>query len=149
MYNIFLTDFSPRIKDGAFHFPVFHHRKHPYIDAASVSDAGTVIGNDDIHKGKFFTAISLGTPAVFNLVSTLSWVQCAECQISCHEQAPEAGPKFNHLNSTTYTQQIGCSNEDCIDLHVANGVPSGCIEETDTCLYLVQYGGSSQYSVGN
>lgn len=144
-------------KDGAFHFPVLH-RKHPCIDdpsptvhAASVSDAGTVIGNNKIHQGKYFMAISLGTPAVFNLVaidtgSTLSWVHCQRCQIFCHKQAPEAGAIFDPQNSTTY-RHIGCSTEDCIDIHQDNGVPYGCIEEADTCLYIVRYG-SSQYSAG-
>ncbi|WVZ88392.1 hypothetical protein U9M48_034919 [Paspalum notatum var. saurae] len=144
-------------KDGAFHFPVFH-RDHPCLDsspaaahAASVSDAGTVIADDKIHKGKYLMAISLGTPAVFNLVaidtgSTLSWVPCRRCQIFCHHQVSEAGRIFDPENSTTY-RHIGCSNEGCIDLHHDNGVPYGCIEESDTCLYLVRYG-SSQYSVG-
>ncbi|XP_062203134.1 uncharacterized protein LOC133905394 [Phragmites australis] len=143
-----------RSKDGAFHFPVFH-RTHPCLEqssihAASVSDAGTVIGSDKIHKGKYFMAISLGTPAVFNLVtidtgSTLSWVNCERCLIRCHEQVAEAGPKFDPQNSTTY-QHIGCSSQDCIDLQNDNGVPYGCIEETDTCIYSVRYG--SQYSAG-
>ncbi|CAN6335490.1 unnamed protein product [Urochloa humidicola] len=144
-------------KDGAFHFPVFH-RKHPCVDpssspvhTASISDAGSVIGDDRIHEGKYFMAINLGTPSTFNLVtidtgSTLSWVQCRRCQISCHLQAEKAGRIFDPHNSTTY-RQIGCSNEDCLDLHQESSLPYGCIEETDTCLYLVRYG-SSQYSVG-
>ncbi|GJN13753.1 hypothetical protein PR202_gb00495 [Eleusine coracana subsp. coracana] len=139
------ADFSPKqLKNGAFHFPVFHI-KHPCIDepssvhAASVSDAGTVIGNDNIHTGKYFMAISLGAPAVFNLVtidtgSTLSWVQCEKCHVRCHDQAPQAGKIFNPNNSTTYSH-VGCYNEDCIDLHEVYNVPFGCIEETDTCLY--------------
>ncbi|RLN29623.1 aspartic proteinase CDR1-like [Panicum miliaceum] len=143
-------------RDGAFHFPVFH-TKHPCIDSspihtASVSDAGAVIENYKIHEGKYFMGISLGTPATFNLVtidtgSTLSWVQCQRCQIFCHRQADEAGRIFDPQNSTTY-RHIGCSNEDCIDLHQDNGVPYGCIEETDTCLYIARYGSSSQYSAG-
>ncbi|RCV36528.1 hypothetical protein SETIT_7G325800v2 [Setaria italica] len=142
-------------KDGAFHFPVFH-RKHPCLDdpspvhAASVSDAGTVVGNDEIHKGKYFMAISLGTPSVFNLVtidtgSTLSWVNCERCEIRCHGKADEAGPRFDPHSSATY-RQIGCSDEDCVDIHQDNGIPYGCIDETDTCLYSVRYG--SQYSAG-
>ncbi|PUZ62995.1 hypothetical protein GQ55_3G031900 [Panicum hallii var. hallii] len=141
-------------KAGAFHFPVFH-QEHPCLDPspvhpASVSGAGTVIGNDKIHQGKYFMAISLGTPAVFNLVTidtgcTLSWVNCERCQRRCHKQADEAGPKFNPQSSTTY-RQIGCSNEDCIDIHQDNGIPYGCIDERDTCLYSLRYG--SQYSAG-
>lgn len=144
-------------KDGAFHFPVFH-RKHPCVDdnsstiihAASVSDAGTVIGNDKIHQGKYLMAISLGTPAVFNLVaidtgSTLSWVNCERCLIRCHEQA---GPKLDPHRSATYRHVVGCSDEDCLDVQGDNGVPYGCVDddETDTCLYGLRYG--SQYSVG-
>ncbi|CAL4896855.1 unnamed protein product [Urochloa decumbens] len=140
-------------KDGAFHFPVFH-RKHPCLDpspavhAASVSDAGTVIGDDEIHRGKYLMAISLGTPAVFSLVtidtgSTLSWVNCERCQISC---PVKAGPRFDPHISATY-RQVGCSNADCVDIHVDNGVPYGCNDETDTCIYSVRYG-SHQYSAG-
>ncbi|KAJ1280355.1 hypothetical protein BS78_04G225900 [Paspalum vaginatum] len=143
-------------KDGAFHFPVFH-RKHPClglddpVHAASVSDAGTVIGNDEIHEGKYFMAISLGTPAIFNLVtidtgSTLSWVNCERCQIKCHNQSAEAGPKFDPHGSATY-RHVGCSDEHCTDILADNGLPYGCIEETDTCIYRLSYG-SSQYSVG-
>ena len=147
---------SRQRKDGAFHFPVFH-RKHPCVDedpstihAASVSDAGTVIGNDKIHQGKYFMAIRLGTPAVFNLVtidtgSTLSWVNCKRCRIRCHEQAAEAGPKLDPHRSATY-RHVGCSDEDCLDIQADNGVPYGCVDETDTCLYGLRYG--SQYSAG-
>ena len=147
---------SRQRKDGAFHFPVFH-RKHPCVDedpstihAASVSDAGTVIGNDKIHQGKYFMAIRLGTPAVFNLVTidtgaTLSWVNCKRCRIRCHEQAAEAGPKLDPHRSATY-RHVGCSDEDCLDIQADNGVPYGCVDETDTCLYGLRYG--SQYSAG-
>nr|CAB3463103.1 unnamed protein product [Digitaria exilis] len=143
-------------KDGAFHFPVFH-RDHPCVDpsppavhAASVSDAGVVMGNDKIHKGKYFMGISLGTPTVFNLVtidtgSTLSWVNSESCQMSCHDQAAEAGPKLDPRRSATY-RQTGCSDEACVDVHQDNGIPYGCIDETGTCLYSVRYG--SQCSAG-
>jgi len=109
-----------------------------------------VIGNDKIHQGKYFMAIRLGTPAVFNLVtidtgSTLSWVNCKRCRIRCHEQAPEAGPKLDPHRSATY-RHVGCSDEDCLDIQADNGVPYGCVDETDTCLYGLRYG--SQYSAG-
>ncbi|KAL6905608.1 hypothetical protein ACP4OV_003209 [Aristida adscensionis] len=151
-------NFSPRSQDGAFHFPVFH-RKHPcvlldddqsVVDAESVTDVGIVIRNDEIHKGKYLMGISLGTPAVFNLVaidtgSSLSWVQCEPCQISCHKQAPEAGQVFDPRSSTTY-RSVSCSDDDCAAVHDDHGVPFGCIEQTDTCLYGARY--ASQYSAG-
>ncbi|CAN6170537.1 unnamed protein product [Urochloa humidicola] len=154
-------------KDGALQFPVFH-RKHPCLESSfsgknnSVHQAAAyllpepspVIANDVIHKGKFFMVISLGTPAVFNLVtidtgSTLSWVQCRSCQIQCHTHLPEVGPIFDHRNSTTY-QRVACSSPDCAAVHDRLGVVSGCVEETDTCLYSLRYGSGplAQYSVG-
>lgn len=113
-----------------------------------------MVANDVIHKGKFFMVISLGTPAVFNLVaidtgSTLSWVQCRSCQIQCHTHLPEVGPIFDHRNSSTY-QRVACSSKDCAAVHDRLGVLSGCVEETDTCLYSLRYGSGplAQYSVG-
>jgi hypothetical protein len=113
-----------------------------------------VVANDVIHEGKLFMVISLGTPAVFNLVtidtgSTLSWVQCRSCQIQCHTPPPEVGPIFDDGNSSTY-QRVACSSQDCAAVHERLGVLSGCIEETDTCLYSLRYGSGplAQYSVG-
>ncbi|KAL6643918.1 hypothetical protein ACP70R_018684 [Stipagrostis hirtigluma subsp. patula] len=157
-----------RNKDGALQFPVFH-RKHPCLASNSSSpsnstgvhpaayllpEASPVVANDNIHKGKFFMVISLGTPAVFNLVtidtgSTLSWVQCQVCQIWCHSHAAEAGPVFDPRSSTTYGR-VACSSRDCAAIHDRLGIPFGCVEETDTCLYSLRYGSgpSAQYSVG-
>jgi hypothetical protein len=68
--------------DGALRFPVFH-RDHPllpsWIQSSNIPDA-TVIRGDSLREVVFFVAISLGTPAVHNLVtidagSSLSWVQ--------------------------------------------------------------------------
>ncbi|RLN42454.1 hypothetical protein C2845_PM01G43080 [Panicum miliaceum] len=159
-------------KDGTLQFPVFH-RKHPCLESPSSSsssrssiihpaddayllpEASPVVANDVVHKGKFFMVISLGTPAVFNLVtidtgSTLSWMQCRTCQIRCHTHLPEVGPIFDPLNSTTY-QHVACSSQDSAAVNERLGVLSGCVEEKDTCLYSLRYGSAgplAQYSVG-
>jgi hypothetical protein len=145
-------------KDGAFQFPVYH-RKHPCLSssihlASLPAEASPIIGNHEIHEGKYFMAIGLGTPPVSNLVtvdtgSTLSWVVCEPCQIVCHPTAPEAGAAFNSSNSTTY-QSVGCSSRDCTEVQRSLVAPFGCIEETDTCLYSLRYGSGSsgQYSAG-
>lgn len=145
-------------KDGAFQFPVFH-RKHPCLSSLIhptnvPAEPSPVVGNHEIHEGKFFMDISLGTPPVANLVtvdtgSTLSWVVCQRCQISCHTTAPEAGSVFDPDKSTTY-ELVGCSSRDCADVQRSLVAPFGCIEETDTCLYSLRYGSgpSGQYSAG-
>jgi hypothetical protein len=145
-------------KDGAFQFPVYH-RKHPCLSSSIHpanlnAEASPIIGNHEIHKGKYFMAIGLGTPPVSNLVtvdtgSTLSWVVCKPCEIICHTTTPEAGAAFNPGNSTTY-QRVGCSSRDCAEVQRSLVAPFGCIEETDTCLYSLRYGSGSsgQYSAG-
>uniref|UniRef100_A0A0A9F9Y5 Peptidase A1 domain-containing protein n=1 Tax=Arundo donax TaxID=35708 RepID=A0A0A9F9Y5_ARUDO len=139
--------------DGAFRFPVFH-KNHPllpsWIRLASIPDAG-VIRDDSLGENVFFMAISLGTPAVLNLVtidtgSSLSWVQCQHCDIRCHWQARKAGPIFNPFNSSTY-RNVRCSTELCLDLHKRSGIPSGCVEEKDACLYRIRHA-LGEYSVG-
>ena len=176
MHVIFTGRVGFKNKDGALQFPVFHS-KHPCLllessssssssagsgnataiihpSAYSVPKASPVVANDVIHKGKLFMVISLGTPAVFNLVtidtgSTLSWVQCRSCQIQCHTPPPEVGPIFDDGNSSTY-QRVSCSSQDCAAVHERLGVLSGCVEQTDTCLYSLRYGSGplAQYSVG-
>lgn len=115
------------------------------------ADSSTVIGDDSMRKNKYFMGISLGTPPVFNLVtidtgSTLSWVQCKNCQIKCYDQAAKAGQIFNPYNSSTYSK-VGCSTEACNGMHMDLAVEYGCVEEDDTCIYSLRYG-SGEYSVG-
>ncbi|KAK3124188.1 hypothetical protein QOZ80_7BG0583100 [Eleusine coracana subsp. coracana] len=160
--NLFGNDMGLKNEDGALQFPVFHW-KHPCLQQLDSSpsaevhpaaEASPVVARDEIHKGKFLMVIGLGTPAIFNLVSidtgsTLSWVQCQPCQIWCKSRAAEAGPTFDPRNSTTY-QRVSCSSRDCADVHELLGIPFGCVEETDTCLYRLRYGSGplAQYSVG-
>ncbi|PNT65287.1 aspartyl protease family protein At5g10770 [Brachypodium distachyon] len=139
--------------DGAFQFPVFH-KYHPYLNsmvqAANIPDSA-VIGDDSIRKNQFFMGISLGTPAVFNLVtidtgSTISWVQCQYCIVHCYTQDQRAGPTFNTSSSSTY-RRVGCSAQVCHDMHVSQNIPSGCVEEEDSCIYSLRYA-SGEYSAG-
>jgi hypothetical protein len=150
-------------KDGALQFPVFHW-KHPCLQKLDTSsrtqvhhpdaEASPVVARDNVHKGKSLMVIGLGTPIVFNLVtidtgSTISWVQCQPCQMLCESWTAEAGPTFDPRNSTTY-QRMSCSSRGCADIHEFLGIPFGCVDETDTCLYSLRYGSGplAQYSVG-
>ncbi|KAF0889469.1 hypothetical protein E2562_024528 [Oryza meyeriana var. granulata] len=121
------------------------------LTASIPSDSSTVIGDDSMRRNKYFMGISLGTPPVFNLVtidtgSTLSWVQCQNCQIKCYDQAAKAGQIYNPYNSSTYSK-VGCSTEACHGMHMDLGVDYGCVEENDACLYSLRYG-SGEYSAG-
>lgn len=126
------------------------HEKHPCVQAstANVQKTWYSFEDDKIHKDRFLMAIGLGTPAIMNLVtidtgSTLSWVQCKPCPIDCHDQAEEAGRNFDALQSSTY-QSIGCSTEDCGFVHETLGIPFGCNEEQDSCLYSLRYGSGQE-----
>uniref|UniRef100_A0A0D9XX06 Peptidase A1 domain-containing protein n=1 Tax=Leersia perrieri TaxID=77586 RepID=A0A0D9XX06_9ORYZ len=140
--------------NGAITFPVFHINNSlisTMIQPEGMPADSTVIGDDSMRKNKYFMGISLGTPPVFNLVaidtgSTLSWVQCENCQIKCYHQAAEAGQIFNPYNSSTYSK-LGCSTEACHDVHMDLSVEYGCVEENDACIYSLRYG-SGEYSVG-
>ncbi|CAL4995488.1 unnamed protein product [Urochloa decumbens] len=140
--------------DGAFQFPVFH-TNHPllpsWVQSASIQDTTVTRGNN-LQENAYFVAISLGTPAVLNVVtidtcSSLSWVQCQHCDTRCYWQSRTAGPIFNPLKSSTY-QNVNCSTEVCHAMHKASGIFSGCVnDKLDACLYRTRYA-PGKYSVG-
>ncbi|KAK8935570.1 Aspartic proteinase CDR1 [Platanthera zijinensis] len=111
--------------------------------AASVPlTPGTALG-----VGNYVVHISLGTPpnpyaVVIDTGSSLSWLQCLPCKISCHNQL---GPIFNPAASSTY-RSISCSAAACSALSSATLNPSSC-SRSGACIYEATYGDSS-FSLG-
>ncbi|CAA6670788.1 unnamed protein product [Spirodela intermedia] len=86
--------------------------------------------------GNYVAKISLGTPArdyivVFDTGSSLNWLQCKPCSISCHKQV---GPIFD--------PQLQACNE----LQSATLNPPSC-SRSKICIYQASYGDGS-FSVG-
>uniref|UniRef100_A0A6V7QQY6 Peptidase A1 domain-containing protein n=1 Tax=Ananas comosus var. bracteatus TaxID=296719 RepID=A0A6V7QQY6_ANACO len=103
---------------------------------------GTSVG-----VGNYVTRISLGTPAtsyvmVVDTGSSLSWLQCSPCAVSCHDQV---GSIFDPSASNTY-QSVSCSAPECDSLDSATLNPSAC-SNSGMCIYQASYGDSS-FSVG-
>ncbi|CAL5077525.1 unnamed protein product [Urochloa decumbens] len=138
-------------KDGAFQFPVFH-RKHPCLESWSSGRK-----NNSIHDEAAAYLLPEASPVVAN-------ERCDPQRQVLHGDQPghprparssatrtfrRWGPIFDHRNSSTY-QRVACSSQDCAAVHDGLGVLSGCVEETDTCLYSLRYGSGplAQYSVG-
>ncbi|KAH7689200.1 Aspartic peptidase A1 family protein [Dioscorea alata] len=97
--------------------------------------------------GNYITMIGLGTPSssyamVVDTGSSLTWLQCSPCRVSCHEQS---GPVFNPSSSATY-RSIPCSATECSGLQSATLNPSAC-STSNVCIYEASYGDSS-FSVG-
>ncbi|KAJ1699833.1 hypothetical protein LUZ63_008345 [Rhynchospora breviuscula] len=97
--------------------------------------------------GNYVTRIGLGTPAtsyvmVVDTGSSLTWLQCSPCVVSCHAQA---GPVFNPKTSNSY-RQVTCTASECSALESATLNPSAC-STSNVCIYQASYGDSS-FSVG-
>lgn len=97
--------------------------------------------------GNYVTKIGLGTPAkdyfvVVDTGSSLSWLQCQPCTISCYSQV---GPIFDPKASTSYFP-VGCSSPECVGLQATTLNPSAC-SKAKVCIYQASYGDSS-FSVG-
>nr|CAB3467879.1 unnamed protein product [Digitaria exilis] len=118
--------------------------------AAAVDDSlatvplspGTSIG-----VGNYVTQLGLGTPAtsyamVVDTGSSLTWLQCSPCVVSCHRQA---GPLYDPMASSTYAP-VPCSAPQCDELQDATLNPSAC-SVSNVCVYQASYGDSS-FSVG-
>ncbi|TVU11524.1 hypothetical protein EJB05_45116 [Eragrostis curvula] len=124
---------------------------HKKIKAAGIADslAATVplTPGVSIGVGNYVTRLSLGTPAtsyamVVDTGSSLTWLQCSPCVVSCHRQA---GPIFNPRASSTYAA-VPCSASQCGELQAATLNPSAC-SRSNVCVYQASYGDSS-FSVG-
>ncbi|XP_047082405.1 aspartyl protease family protein At5g10770-like isoform X1 [Lolium rigidum] len=97
--------------------------------------------------GNYVTRMGLGTPAkpyvmVVDTGSSLTWLQCSPCRISCHRQS---GPVFDPKTSSSYSS-VSCSTPQCTDLSTATLNPAAC-SSSDVCIYQASYGDSS-FSVG-
>jgi hypothetical protein len=103
---------------------------------------GTSVG-----VGNYVTRMGLGTPAksyvmVVDTGSSLTWLQCSPCVVSCHRQS---GPVFNPKASSSYAS-VSCSEPQCSDLTSATLNPAAC-STSNVCVYQASYGDSS-FSVG-
>ncbi|KAJ1254576.1 hypothetical protein BS78_04G257800 [Paspalum vaginatum] len=103
---------------------------------------GTSVG-----VGNYVTRMGLGTPArsyvmVVDTGSSLTWLQCSPCVVSCHRQS---GPVFNPKASSSYAS-VPCSAQQCSDLTTATLNPAAC-STSNVCVYQASYGDSS-FSVG-
>ncbi|WOK95441.1 hypothetical protein Cni_G04148 [Canna indica] len=115
------------------------------LDPSAVSvplTPGAAIG-----VGNYVTRIGLGTPArsyvmVVDTGSSLSWLQCSPCRVSCHAQV---GSVFDPAASATYLS-VGCSASECNSLESATLNPAAC-STSNVCIYEASYGDSS-FSVG-
>lgn len=97
--------------------------------------------------GNYVAMIAVGTPAkeyimLVDTGSSLTWLQCQPCRISCHVQV---GPIFNPSASSTY-QTVSCSSAECRGLQGATLNPSTC-SRSKVCIYQASYGDGS-FSVG-
>ncbi|RLM97876.1 hypothetical protein C2845_PM06G03980 [Panicum miliaceum] len=108
-----------------------------------------VIEDSSINAFLFLMPIKLGTPPVMNLVaidtgSTLSWVQCQPCEPHCHDQAAEAGQIFDPTKSTTF-RHARCISRECFSIkhELIRLQSANCMEEEDTCLYTMSFGGDT------
>ncbi|XP_078162561.1 aspartyl protease family protein At5g10770-like [Carex rostrata] len=115
-----------------------------HYDTKSVSDPLSPGGS--VGLGNYVTQVAIGTPAtsyvmVVDTGSSLSWMQCRPCTVSCHAQA---GTVFNPKSSNTY-RAITCSTNECKSLRSATLNPSAC--SSNVCVYQASYGDSS-FSVG-
>jgi hypothetical protein len=119
--------------------------------AAGVSDslAATVplTPGVSVGVGNYITSLGLGTPAttyamVVDTGSSLTWLQCSPCIVSCHRQS---GPVFDPKASSTYSS-VPCSASQCSELQAATLNPSAC-SVSNVCVYQASYGDQS-FSVG-
>lgn len=102
---------------------------------------------NSIGVGNYVIKLGIGTPPkpnsmVFDTGSSLSWVQCEPCRVSCHAQV---GPVFDPKASATY-KTVSCDNVDCSSLQSATLNPTECTR-SNICVYQVSYGDGS-YSLG-
>ncbi|WVZ81408.1 hypothetical protein U9M48_028788 [Paspalum notatum var. saurae] len=100
-----------------------------------------------IGVGNYVTQLGLGTPAttyamVVDTGSSLTWLQCSPCLVSCHRQA---GTLYDPSASSTYAS-VPCSASQCGELQAATLNPSAC-SASNVCVYQASYGDSS-FSVG-
>lgn len=94
--------------------------------------------------GNYVTNISLGTPAasysmMVDTGSSLTWLQCLPCNISCHKQS---GPIFDPAASRSYST-VPCSAPACSSAASATLNPTLCTPNEGVCFYEAGYGDGS------
>ncbi|KAI4296104.1 hypothetical protein L6164_036091 [Bauhinia variegata] len=92
----------------------------------------------------YFVKIGLGTPPkYFSLVidsgSSLNWLQCQPCKVSCHQQVD---PLFDPSASKTY-KRFSCSSPQCSSVKGATLNDPLCETSSNTCVYRATYGDRS------
>ncbi|CAN1336408.1 Aspartyl protease family protein At5g10770 [Linum perenne] len=80
---------------------------------------------------------------VMDTGSSLTWLQCEPCTMSCH---PQVGPVFDPSASKTYRKLL-CKTPECESARRATLNDPVCEMDTNVCLYTASYGDSS-YSIG-
>ncbi|KAK1290638.1 Protein ASPARTIC PROTEASE IN GUARD CELL 1 [Acorus calamus] len=118
-------------------------RNRARLEPSSVSDAATTIparSGLPIGYGNYIVTVGYGTPkrdltVAFDTGSSLSWVQCEPCLISCYSQQD---PIFDPSTSSSY-RNVSCGSTEC------NQVGLNC--SASNCLYGVPYGDNS-FTVG-
>ncbi|VAI73264.1 unnamed protein product [Triticum turgidum subsp. durum] len=115
--------------------------------ADSLASSVPLAPGASVGVGNYVTQLGLGTPAtsyamVVDTGSSLTWLQCSPCVVSCHRQA---GPLYNPRTSSTYAA-VPCSAPQCGELQAATLNPSAC-SASGVCIYQATYGDSS-FSLG-
>lgn len=101
-----------------------------------------------IGSGNYFVKVGLGTPAkyysmIVDTGSSLSWLQCKPCVISCYVQVD---PIFTPSTSKTY-KALPCSSSQCSSLKGSTLNAPSCSNATGACVYKASYGDTS-FSIG-
>ncbi|KAJ8759659.1 hypothetical protein K2173_009743 [Erythroxylum novogranatense] len=96
-----------------------------------------------IGSGNYYVKLGLGSPPKFNSMiidtgSSLSWVQCQPCVVSCY---PQVDPLFDPKASTSY-KKLSCDSPECSSLKSATLNDPKCTN-AGSCLYTASYGDSS------
>ncbi|KQK18505.1 aspartyl protease family protein At5g10770 [Brachypodium distachyon] len=135
-FSAFITHDAARIAGLASRLAT---KDKDWVAASSVPLAsGASVG-----VGNYITRLGLGTPTttyvmVVDSGSSLTWLQCAPCAVSCH---PQAGPLYDPRASSTYAA-VPCSAPQCAELQAATLNPSSC-SGSGVCQYQASYGDGS------
>lgn len=101
-----------------------------------------------IGSGNYYVKLGLGSPPkyyamILDTGSSLSWLQCQPCVVSCHAQAD---PLYDPSESKTY-KKLSCASVECSRLKAATLNDPLCETNSNACLYTASYGDTS-FSIG-
>ncbi|CAN1178520.1 Aspartyl protease family protein At5g10770 [Linum perenne] len=122
--------------------------KSTTVNPSSATSRVPLTSGLSIGTGNYYANLGLGTPAkyyamVMDTGSSLTWLQCEPCTMSCH---PQVGPVFDPSASKTYRKLL-CKTPECESARRATLNDPVCEMDTNVCLYTASYGDSS-YSIG-